>query len=157
VNLIELENAIAAFREIIRQSWIRRAIRLLTLSQHITAGSKLSLADIASLRDKEWEERERTYHDVAIEDVNSLVRKHNGMAPYAVRRPYHIRSVEIEKMYEDCAEDILKGLAERMKEPMVKESELGTQIKTVGNVGQWWKAFDVIRQWFVIRIRGRWS
>lgn len=52
----------------------------------------------------------KSYHDVAIAELNNLVRKHNVLAPYTVRRPYYERAVEIEKMYEISAEDILKGI-----------------------------------------------
>jgi DnaJ homolog subfamily C member 28 len=149
---IELQSAITTFREIIRQSWIRRAIRMLTLSQPMTQPSKHSLTTIASLRDKEWEDRERAYHDVAIEDLNSLVRKHNAMAPYVVRRPYYIRRVELEKMYADCAEDILNGLTERMRNPVVEPSAPKTDGPVATNVGQRLRIFDFIREWFA-RVR----
>ncbi|CDO69584.1 hypothetical protein BN946_scf184759.g24 [Trametes cinnabarina] len=48
-------------------------------------------------------------------ELNSLVRKYNGMAPYAVRRPYYTRSVELERVYKEAAPDILAGLEERAK------------------------------------------
>lgn len=76
----------------------------------------MTVSDIKSLRDPAWEQREQSYHDAAMNDVNSVVRKYNGVAPYAVRRPYYFRNVEVEKMYDDCAEDILKELERRASE-----------------------------------------
>ncbi|PCH40794.1 hypothetical protein WOLCODRAFT_162553 [Wolfiporia cocos MD-104 SS10] len=110
----ELESAIASFRDVIRQSWTRRAIRMLTASQPASALPTLTVADIAALRDREWETRERAFHDQALEEVNALVRKYNGLAPYAVRRAYYMRDTELSRAYRDAAEDILHGLAERV-------------------------------------------
>lgn len=110
----EMESAIASFREIIRQSWTRRAIRLLTASQPAAQLPQLKLDEVSALRDAEWEARERAFHDHALEEVNALVRKYNGLAPYAVRRAYYMRDTELEKAYRDSAEDILQGLADRV-------------------------------------------
>jgi DnaJ homolog subfamily C member 28 len=112
----ELASAVSSFREVLRQSWIRRAIRTLTFSQPAAFLPQLTLKDATSLRDAKWENREKSYHDTAIDELNSLVRKHNGLAPYSVRRPYYIRSVELQKVYDESGEDILRGIKERMKE-----------------------------------------
>jgi len=109
----ELESAVTSFREILRQSWVRRALRSLTLSHPPAILHELTLADITALRDSEWEARERSYHDSALEEVNRLVRKYNSLAPYAVRRAYYVRSVELEKAYMDAGPEILRGLMDR--------------------------------------------
>ncbi|KAI8982745.1 hypothetical protein BD414DRAFT_523325 [Trametes punicea] len=111
----ELESAVMAFREVVKQSWTRRALRTISAAHPAALLPKLTLADVIALRDPEWEERERGYHDTALEELNSLVRKYNGMAPYAVRRSYYVRSVELERVYREAGEDILKGLEERAK------------------------------------------
>ncbi|TCD61363.1 hypothetical protein EIP91_008553 [Steccherinum ochraceum] len=114
----ELESAATTFREVVKQSWTRRAIRMLTISQPTGLLPKLTVAEAGALQDAEWEARERAYHDSAIDELNSLVRKYNGLAPYAVRRPYYLRSAELEKAYRDSAEDILRGIAERVNAPL---------------------------------------
>lgn len=101
------------FRETLRQSWIRRAIRTLTLTQPAPSLASISSITVASLRDREWEERERAYHDTAVAELNSLVRKYNAMAPYAVRRAYYSREAEVVRAYGDCGEEIIRGLNER--------------------------------------------
>lgn len=108
----------AAFRDVLKQSWTRRALRMLTLSQSPALLPKLAVADVSALRDAEWEARERAYHDSAVEELNSLVRKYNGLAPYAVRKPYYMRAAELEKAYRDSGEDILRGIAERANAPV---------------------------------------
>ena len=85
----------------------------MTASQPASQLPQLTLVEIRALRDAEWEARERAFHDHALDEVNALVRKYNGLAPYAVRRAYYMRDTELEKAYRDSAEDILRGLAER--------------------------------------------
>ena len=103
-----------SFRDVLRQSWTRRAIRMLTLSHPAVLLPRLTMSDVLAYRDEEWENRERAYHDTALEELNSLVRKYNGLAPYAVRRPYYMLNVELEKAYNDCAEDILRQWVARL-------------------------------------------
>lgn len=121
----ELESAIASFREVVKQSWTRRAIRMLTLSEPVSLLPRLTLNDVTSLRDTEWEARERAFHDQALDEVNALVRKYNGLAPYAVRRAYYSRSAELDKAYRDSAESILLGLTERLKDQGGRTRSIG--------------------------------
>ncbi|KAH7916241.1 hypothetical protein BJ138DRAFT_995992 [Hygrophoropsis aurantiaca] len=153
---IELESAANSFREVVKQSWTRRAIRRLTMSQPAALLPELSLADVTSTGDREWEERERAYHDIAIADLNSLVRKYNGLAPYAVRRPYYSRDAELAKVYQESGEDILRGISERSHEQLggssvyprfgVKSSaEDDTTLAAHGIVP--FRLRDIIRNW----------
>ncbi|TBU46402.1 hypothetical protein BD309DRAFT_888646 [Dichomitus squalens] len=114
----ELETAVRTFREVIKQSWTRRALRTLTHTHPAELLPKLTLADVAAMRDEGWEEKERGYHETALEEVNALVRKYNGLAPYAVRRAYYMRSAELERVYQEAGEDILRGLEERARQAL---------------------------------------
>lgn len=107
----ELEAAVTAFRAVLRQSWVRRAVRMITLSQR--PPREMSLADVRALRDGEWETRERAYHESALAEVNALVRKYNVLAPYAVRRAYYVRDVELGRAYGESGEEILRELGGR--------------------------------------------
>ena len=111
----QLEITVSSFREVLRQSWTRRALRTLTHTHPAELLPRLTLTDVAALRDTEWEEKERAYHERALEEVNALVRKYNGLAPYAVRRAYYTREAELERAYAEAVEDILRGLEERAK------------------------------------------
>lgn len=84
---------------------------------------KLSLEWVKSLRDTEWEAKERSYHDTALEDVNSLVRKYNGLAPYPVRRPYYTRQAEVKRAYQEAGEDIIRGIEETILGQTTFQSE----------------------------------
>ncbi|TFY67900.1 hypothetical protein EVG20_g3764 [Dentipellis fragilis] len=149
----ELETAVTSFRELLRQSWVRRAIRMLTLSQPATLLPTFTLSDAVRLRDAEWEERERAYHDTAVEELNSLVRKYNAMAPYAVRRPYYMRSVELDKAYQDAGYEILQGLAAQSQQKRGSTAiRFGDEEDGVigggAPVGRALRIRDVIRSWF---------
>ncbi len=78
-----------------RQSWTRRAIRMLTISRPASLLPRLTVDDLTAWRDTEWEARERAYHETALEEINGLVRKYNGLAPYVVRRAYYVLGVEL--------------------------------------------------------------
>lgn len=135
----ELDAAIYSFREILRQSWIRQAVRNLTTNNPPALLHTFTLQDIKVFRDPEWEQRERSYHEVVLKEVNSLVRKYNGVAPYAVRRPFYVRDVEMERVLEACAEDISRELAERAKNPVANAN--------ASEVGEVWSIGDHLRQW----------
>jgi len=131
----------------------------------------VTLNQIKALRDPEWVERERSYHEVAIAEVNSLVRKYNGLAPYVVRRPYYYsREVEIERMYEACAEGVMRELQERFRDPVLisqttglpADSTRGTAEIGLGAVklasmdhdrrlSASWRLWVLVRQWFYTR------
>ncbi|KAF9024332.1 hypothetical protein BDZ89DRAFT_1162278 [Hymenopellis radicata] len=110
-----LDISIQTFRDILRQSWTRQALRKLTTEHPAPILATLTLEDIKKVRDNAWMQRQEGYHDAAMDDVNSMVRKYNGIAPYAVRRPYYSRAAEIERLYEACAEDILRELQRRFE------------------------------------------
>jgi DnaJ family protein C protein 28 len=150
----ELEVAVATFRSVLKQSWVRRAVRMLTLSRRPLR--ELSLADLRTLRDGEWEARERAYHESALEEVNALVRKYNALAPYAVRRAYYVRDVELDRSYEESAEDILQELGGRLGgsgagNSAVRDEEDGLTVMGAQSQGNVFRLRDLFRQWF----RGR--
>ncbi|KII94693.1 hypothetical protein PLICRDRAFT_98222 [Plicaturopsis crispa FD-325 SS-3] len=158
----ELEAAVSSFREIVRQAWARRAIRTLTMSRPAAALQSLTAAHVSSLRDEEWEARERAYHDTAIDEINSLVRKYNGVAPYAVRRPYHVRTVELEKAYQEAVDDILRGLAARVASPQsVLQAGPGTGKGHTAGEGSALatdrplRILDIVRGWLAKLTRGQ--
>ncbi|KAG8916447.1 hypothetical protein FRC00_000125, partial [Tulasnella sp. 408] len=118
----ELENHIRLFRNIIRESWIRAATRNILLSlppppYPRTLPPHLTVESIAAMRDPAWEKRELSYHEAALDEVNAQIRRHNGIAPFAARRGYLMREFELERCYEESAEEILENVKERLKEP----------------------------------------
>ncbi|TFK68491.1 hypothetical protein BDN72DRAFT_898061 [Pluteus cervinus] len=118
---VELESASQNFREVIRKAWIRRAVRMVSASNPPELLRSFTLTDVKNMRDREWEDRERSYHEAALRELNSLIRKYNTLAPFVARRPYYMLKVELERMYEDCVEDILKGLIEASERGPIRD------------------------------------
>lgn len=148
-----------SFRDVLRQSWTRRAIRTLTMLQPAAALPSLSLGSVTSLRDREWEERECSYHDTAVAELNSLVRKYNALAPYSVRRPYHSREAELAKAYQDCGDDILRGISERRREIHGRSdasppSDVESSVDFDTSMAYPLRFRDIIRRWFM-KLRDR--
>lgn len=132
----------------------------------------VTLNQVKALRDPEWVERERSYHEVAVAELNSLVRKYNGLAPYVVRRPYYYsREVEIERMYEACAEDVIRELQERLRGPVLISQSIGLPVDSTRDAAETspgavklvsmdddrrppasWRLWDLVRQWFYTRL-----
>ena len=107
-----MESSIATFRNILQSAWIRRATRSLPLSHGYDPSFpfRLTATCLSNLRDVEWEEKERAYHEHAIGEVNSFIRKYNGIAPYTVRRGLLTREDELKRCYEESGPRILEGL-----------------------------------------------
>ncbi|KXN82404.1 hypothetical protein AN958_02588 [Leucoagaricus sp. SymC.cos] len=175
----ELESAVNSFREILRQSWVRRALRILNMEIPPELLHKVTLDQVKSLRDPSWIKKEESYHETAVAELNSLVRKYNGLAPYIVRRPYYYsRESEIERMYETSAEDIMRELRERLRDPGFvgfsgRSSGSGTRGAVQGHRGGGtsrlagetpidgdhppasWRFRDLIREWWNDKITSR--
>ncbi|GEM09171.1 DnaJ family protein [Rhodotorula toruloides] len=79
----ELETTLANFRSELRASWTRRAVRIRS-SEGLTPAVVREIRE--GWKDREWEEREKAYHEVSIKSLNDLTRKYNIIAPYNVRR-----------------------------------------------------------------------
>ncbi|EJD01655.1 uncharacterized protein FOMMEDRAFT_44419, partial [Fomitiporia mediterranea MF3/22] len=106
----EVETAIQTFRTLLQQTWTRRLILHLTSRLPLSRLSSLTLEDIRSIRDTNWVNRESNYHASALGEVNEVVRRYNGVAPYSVRKPYFVKEAELERVYWACAEDVLEGV-----------------------------------------------
>ncbi|KAF8488995.1 hypothetical protein JB92DRAFT_3085329 [Gautieria morchelliformis] len=105
----ELDAALSSFRRTLQATWTRRAVRSLMHAHLPGVLPRLTLSDVTGrwMRDREWEGREKGYHEAAVREINALVRKYNGVAPYAVRRTYLTREAELQRMYTLGGEDIL--------------------------------------------------
>ncbi|KAG6853135.1 hypothetical protein C0991_006615 [Blastosporella zonata] len=162
----ELDTAVTTFRDILRQSWVRRVVRMITSTTPPALLHTVTLGDIKAFRDSDWERREHSYHQVALGELNALVRKYNGMAPYAVRRPYYVYSVEMGRLFEESAETILSELNARMQlnEPRdtTKASADGSATSGIGAQGsdgrlQIWYLRDLFKAWLQALLLKLWG
>jgi len=111
---VEMESAITSFRGVLRQAWSRRVLFTLTTLTPPPSLERLTRDYVMDLRDPEWEERERSYHEAALDEVNSLVRKHNAMAPYIARRALYTLNSELERTYKESAQEIHQELVAKL-------------------------------------------
>jgi len=109
-----MESAITSFRQVFRQAWSRRVFLVLTTATPPISLNRLTVDYIMNLRDPEWQERERSYHETALGEVNSLVRKYNAMAPYIARRALYMRNVELERLCKESAKEIHEKLVSKL-------------------------------------------
>jgi hypothetical protein len=120
--------------------------------------SRVNADSLKKLRDDEWEGRERSFHDAALTEVNSLIRKCNNIAPLATHRSYLERSSELERVYEDSAEAIIEKIISSSSPALERQdfgsslpathAQAGVQDNTETNpislreiIVQFWKAF----------------
>ena len=121
-----MESSIVSFRRVIRQAWSRRVFLIVSTATPPLSLDRLTVDYITSLRDPEWEEQERSYHETALSEVNLLVRKYNAMAPYIARRALHTRHVELERMYNESAKEIHGELLARLRSGKGDEPTFGS-------------------------------
>lgn len=107
----EVREETQVFRARLRESWVRRALRMISLGPITPA----VIEQAGDFRDKEWEARERSYWDVSLKNVNELVRKYNIVAPASVRMPLLTVELELLGAYRDCTPILQDELQRRVK------------------------------------------
>lgn len=80
---------------------------------------------VAPFRDTAWLETERSYHRLAIENLNSLTRSYNLMCPALAQRPYFALERELQACYADVAPLIANEIRDRASAPRVKVETFG--------------------------------
>jgi hypothetical protein len=64
-------------------------------------------------RDPQWERTERSYHKIAIANLNSLTRTYNLMAPDMAKKPYFSLDRELRACYAAVAPHVAEAIKER--------------------------------------------
>lgn len=77
----------------------------------------------AVFRDPTWEKTELQYHKLAIENLNSITRSYNLMAPELAKKPYFILEREMKNCFRDTAPLIAGEIRERAKIPPRRVAE----------------------------------
>jgi len=76
-------------------------------------------------RDPIWEANERSYHTLAITDLNNLTRSYNLMAPNLAKKPYFSLDRELRSCFADVAPQIPHAIQERATAPKIKVEIVG--------------------------------
>ncbi|KAJ5142726.1 uncharacterized protein N7515_001513 [Penicillium bovifimosum] len=74
-------------------------------------GPSEDLAHLPPLRDPGYLAIERSYHELAVKQINSLARSYNLQAPRSAHKPY----INLDRELKACYADVAPGLAEEIK------------------------------------------
>jgi hypothetical protein len=77
-------------------------------------------------RDPDWEAMERSFLKLAVENLNSMTRSYNLMAPQIAQRPYYNLERELNSCYADVAPLLRDEIQRRAMTPNVKINFLGS-------------------------------
>lgn len=128
----QVENHTRDFRHRLKNSWLRRASRIILATPHLRSGleplTELSAQSsfhtleqnkdsfsagqqrlfhlVAKYSDAEWESREEAYHEAAIRDVNNVIRRYNIVAPVSARRGLLTRQWELLRVRDESKTEL---------------------------------------------------
>lgn len=116
---------------------VEEAVKVSTVQPLLTQGAPPSAprkASVAPFRDPQWEQTERSYHNLAIQELNQLTRSYNLMAPNLAKKPYFSLERELQTCFADVAPQIAASIRERAFTPKVKGVEVvGHKVNSVLN------------------------
>lgn len=95
-------------------------------------------------RDPTWEQTERSYHRLAVTELNNLTRSYNLMAPDLAKKPYFSLERELRACYADVAPQVADEIRERATAPKVTVEVIGHR---PGGVLEKLGAADKARVW----------
>lgn len=98
---------------------------LSTTSEVLSNKQSPTLPMAYPFRDPQWEKTENAYHTLAIDELNSLTRSYNLMAPKIAQRPYYTLSRELARCFADVAPILADEIAQRARAPTVKVEIIG--------------------------------
>lgn len=79
---------------------------------------------VAPFRDPTWAQTERSYHALAVENLNNLTRSYNLMAPNLAKKPYFSLERELKACYADVAPSVADAIRQRALAPKIKGVEV---------------------------------
>lgn len=75
------------------------------------------VSSVQPFRDATWEATERSYMELAIDNLNKLTRSYNLMAPELAKKPYFSLERELKACFADVAPQIANEIKERARRP----------------------------------------
>ena len=121
---------------------VARAERYAAVEKAIQAPAEAardSLEDVKApptsepFRDSNWLKTERSYHTLAVENLNNLTRSYNLLAPELAKKPYFVLERELNACYLDVAPQLAQELINRLG----KAKEVPSA--SVGGSGSLWE------------------
>jgi hypothetical protein len=71
-------------------------------------------------RDPTWEATERSYMELAINNLNAITRSYNLMAPELAKKPYFNLQRELNNCFADVAPQLANEIKERAARPVIR-------------------------------------
>ncbi|KAJ5934266.1 hypothetical protein N7466_003813 [Penicillium verhagenii] len=102
-----------------------------------TIGEKTEeLPHLPPLRDPQYMEIERSYHELAVKQLNAITRSYNLQAPRSAQKPY----TNLERELKSCFADVAPGLAEEIRRRATERargssSPIGASASAFGSLG----------------------
>ena len=87
---------------------------------------------VTPFRDPQWLETERAYLNAAIDNLNSIARSYNLMAPPIARKPYYYLDRELKACFADVAPQVASAIRERALAPKIKGVEVSCSFTYLG-------------------------
>ncbi len=88
-----------------------------TSSDDVTTEQSPINTPSVAFRDPTWESTERSYHTLAITNLNALTRSYNLMAPDLAKKPYFSLDRELRACYADVAPQLAGAIRDRAASP----------------------------------------
>ncbi|KAM0716467.1 hypothetical protein Q7P37_007912 [Cladosporium fusiforme] len=79
---------------------------------------------VPPFRDPDWERTEFAYHSAAIENLNTITRSYNLMAPRLAQKPYFKLDRELNACFADVAPQVADTIKERALAPKARASDI---------------------------------
>lgn len=128
---VNLDRAIASFRQSLRSEWVNFCCKLIglgggTLQEQINRARAYAIAEIKGcdrLRDEHWEKREKSFVEAQIKALNSSARGYNIIAPFNSRRGYLNYRDELDACYKAGTPLVAQTLLDRANAPKLKDTQ----------------------------------
>jgi hypothetical protein len=78
-------------------------------------------------RDLTWEANERAFHKLTVDNLNSVCRSYNLIAPQTAQKPYYNLDRELKNCFADVAPQLPGEILDRATRPKVKVEVIGHQ------------------------------
>ncbi|KAK5682655.1 hypothetical protein LTS10_005783 [Elasticomyces elasticus] len=79
---------------------------------------------VSPFRDLQWEQTEGSYLRLAVDNLNSLTRSYNLMAPQLAKKPYFSLDRELRNCFADVAPTVAGAIRERALAPKIRNVEV---------------------------------
>jgi len=87
--------------------------------------SRINGGAVFPFRDSKWEDAERSYHVAVINNLNSMTRSYNLMAPRLAQKPYFSLDRELRSCFADVAPQLAEEIHYRATAPKAKVEVIG--------------------------------